>query len=146
MSAPFELEGLDHVVLLVRGMDQATEFYTNVIGCSVDNDLPEYAMRQLRAGADLIDLVDIEAPEGEWAKPDVDGGRNMDHVALALGVADEQAVRDHLARHGVAIEEEGDNIGSRGRSLSLYVRDPSGNLVELSFAPQNWQAAGSPDS
>lgn len=135
MSAPFGLEGLDHVVLLVRDMDEATRFYTEVIGCTIDNDLPQYAMRQLRAGADLIDLVDIDLPEGEWARPEVAGGRNVDHVALALAAADEKAVRQHLGSHGVAIEEEGDNIGARGRSLSLYVRDPSGNLIELSFAP-----------
>ena len=134
MKPPFALEGLDHVVLLVRGMDEATAFYTDVIGCAIDNDLPQYAMRQLRAGAALIDLVDIDSDEGEWARPDVPGGRNVDHVALALGPADEQAVRRHLAGHDVAIEEEGDNIGSRGRSLSFYVRDPSGNLIELSFA------------
>ena len=134
MKPPFALEGLDHVVLLVRGMDQATAFYTDIIGCTLDNDVPQYAMRQLRAGAALIDLVDIDAAEGEWARPDVPGGRNVDHVALALGPADEQAVRRHLADHGVAIEEEGDNIGARGRSLSFYVRDPSGNLIELSFA------------
>jgi catechol 2,3-dioxygenase-like lactoylglutathione lyase family enzyme len=135
VTGPIPLEGLDHVVLLVRGMEDATEFYTKVIGCSVDNDLPQYAMRQLRAGSDLIDLVDINAAEGEWAKPNVQGGRNVDHVALALGPADESAIRQHLARHGVAIEEEGENIGARGRSLSLYVRDPSGNLIELSFTP-----------
>jgi catechol 2,3-dioxygenase-like lactoylglutathione lyase family enzyme len=135
MSAPFELVGLDHVVILVHGMDEASDFYTKVIGCSVDNDLPEYAMRQLRAGSGLIDLVDVDTPEGEWARPPVAGGRNVDHVALALGPADKQAVRQHLARHRISIEEEGDNIGSRGRSLSFYVRDPSGNLVELSFAP-----------
>ena len=134
MKAPFTLEGLDHVVLLVRGMDVATDFYTDVIGCTVDNDLPQYAMRQLRAGPALIDLVDIETAEGEWARPDVAGGRNVDHVAVAIG-GDEQAVRDHLARYGIAIEEEGENIGARGRSLSFYVRDPSGNLIELSFAP-----------
>ena len=58
-----------------------------------------------------------------------------DHVALALGPADESAVRKHLAEHDVAIVEEGNNVGSRGTSLSLYVRDPSGNLIELSFAP-----------
>jgi catechol 2,3-dioxygenase-like lactoylglutathione lyase family enzyme len=135
MTNPIALDGLDHVVLLVQGMEQATDFYTKVIGCSVDNDLPQYAMRQLRAGSDLIDLVDIDLAEGEWARPAVRGGRNVDHVALALGSADEAAIRDHLAAHGVPIEEEGENIGARGRSLSLYVRDPSGNLIELSFAP-----------
>jgi glyoxylase I family protein len=116
-------------------MEQATGFYTEVLGCTVDNDLPQYAMRQLRAGAHLIDLVDISMPEGGWARPEIPGGRNVDHVALALGPADPAAVRRHLTEHGVVIVEEGDNIGAQGRSLSIYVLDPSGNRIELSFPP-----------
>ena len=136
MSMPFRLSGIDHVVLLVDKMDRATEFYTAVLGCTVENDLPEYAMWQLRAGDALIDLVDIASPAGEWARPEGAGGRNVDHVALALGPADPNAVRRHLADKGVAIVEEGDNIGALGKSLSLYVRDPAGNQIELSFLPE----------
>ena len=135
MSNPIPIRGIDHVVLLVEGMERATDFYTQVLNCAVDNDLPEYAMRQLRAGEALIDLVDIDRPEGEWARPAVAGGRNVDHVALALGKADREVVRRHLASHGIAIEEEGENIGALGRSLSFYVRDPDLNLIELSFPP-----------
>ena len=135
MSAPFLLAGIDHVVLLVDGMERATEFYTSVLGCTVDNDVPEYAMRQLRAGAALIDLVDIASPAGAWARPEVAGGRNVDHVALALGPATPAAVKRHLADHEVEIVEEAENIGARGKSLSLYIHDPSGNQIELSFEP-----------
>ena len=119
-------------------MDRATVFYTEVIGCRVENDLPQYGMRQLKVGEHLIDLVDISKPEGEWARPEVPGGRNVDHVAIAIGSADPDAVRSHLAQHAVAIEEEGDNIGALGRSLSVYVRDPAGNQIELSFPPDIW--------
>ena len=80
---PFQLEGLDHVVLLVRGMEEARHFYEQVLGCTVDRALPEYGMLQMRAGASLIDLVDIGSDEGEWAHPEVEGGRNMDHVCIA---------------------------------------------------------------
>lgn len=135
MSTPFALSGIDHVVMLVDDMERATDFYTNVLGCTVDNDLPQYAMRQLRAGAALIDLVDIGSTEGAWARPEVAGGRNVDHVALALSPADPEAVRRHLTDHGIAIIEEGDRIGALGDTLSFYVRDPSGNQIELSFPP-----------
>jgi len=135
VSAPFDLAGIDHVVMLVDGMERSTKFYTAVLGCAVDNDLPEYAMRQLRAGAALIDLVDIGSHAGEWARPEISGGRNVDHVALALGPAEPAAVKRHLAEHGIAIVEEAENIGARGKSLSLYIHDPSGNQIELSFEP-----------
>ena len=134
MSAapPFAPEGLDHVVLLVDGMAAARDFYCSVIGCAVDRALPQYGMLQLRAGAALIDLVDIGSDEGAWARPEVAGGRNMDHVCIATGPWEESAMRAHLAAHGVAIVEEGIRYGARGEGLSFYVRDPSGNMVRFS--------------
>jgi catechol 2,3-dioxygenase-like lactoylglutathione lyase family enzyme len=131
MPPPFALEGLDHVVLLVDDMDAAKRFYTEVIGCTVDNALPQYGMLQLRAGAALIDLVEFTAPEGAWARPEVEGGRNMDHVALATGPWDPETLRAHLAAHQVEIVEEGMRYGARGDGYSIYVRDPSGNTIEL---------------
>ena len=128
---PFALEGLDHVVLLVDDMAAARPFYTAVIGCTVDNALPQYGMLQLRAGAALIDLVEISTAEGAWAKPEVAGGRNMDHVALATGPWDPEALRALLAAHDVEIVEQGIRYGARGDGYSFYVKDPSGNTIEL---------------
>jgi catechol 2,3-dioxygenase-like lactoylglutathione lyase family enzyme len=128
---PFALEGIDHVVLLVRNMAEAQHFYEQVLGCTVDRALPEFGMLQLRAGASLIDLVDIGSTEGEWGRPEVEGGRNMDHVCISTGPCDEAAMRAHLARHGVSIVEEGIRYGAKGDGMSFYIRDPSGNQIEL---------------
>lgn len=128
---PFKLEGLDHVVLLVRDMAEAQRFYEQVLGCTVDRSLAEYGMLQLRAGASLIDLVDIGSREGEWARPETEGGRNMDHVCIATGPCEEQAMRAHLVHHGVAIVEEGIRYGANGDGMSFYICDPSGNQIEL---------------
>src|SRR5437868_4415025 len=138
---PFALEGLDHVVLLVGDMDRAVHFYCGVLGCTVDAALPQHAMLQLRAGASLIDLVDISAAEGAWAKPPVAGGRNLDHVAIATGPWDEAAMRAHLAAHDVAIVEEGIRYGARGDGLSFYVADPFGNVIELKRPPDSGATA-----
>ena len=135
MKSRLPLTGIDHVVLLVGDMERATAFYTEVIGCTVDKDLPQFGMRQLRAGAALIDLVDIGSNEGVWARPEVAGGRNVDHVALGLGPADPKAVRRHLTSHNVEVIEEGERTGALGDTLSFYVRDPDGNQIELSFPP-----------
>jgi len=128
---PFALEGIDHVVLLVDGIEAARAFYCGVLGCSEEAVLPQYGMLQLRAGAALIDLVDISADEGAWARPPSPNGRNMDHVCLAAGAWDEAAMRDHLAAHGIEIVEEGIRYGATGDGLSFYVKDPSGNTIEL---------------
>ena len=130
-APPFAHEGLDHVDLLVDDMAAAKSFYLSVIGCTVEGALPQYGMLQLRAGAALIDLVDISGPEGEWGRPPVPGGRNMDHVALAIGANDEAALRAHLAAHDVEIVEEGIRYGAKGDGMSFYICDPSGNQIEL---------------
>ncbi|MEA3013079.1 MAG: glyoxylase family protein [Sphingomonadales bacterium] len=128
---PFALEGIDHVVLLVDDMAAARRFYGGVLGCTVETALPQYGMLQLRAGAALIDLVDISGDEGAWARPPAPGGRNMDHVCIATGPWDEAEMRAHLAAHDVAIVEEGIRGGARGDGLSFYVKDPAGNVLEL---------------
>jgi glyoxylase I family protein len=55
----------------------------------------------------------------------------VDHIALNLGACNQIELRRHLAAHGVAIVEERVERSARGEALSLYVRDPSGNVVEL---------------
>jgi catechol 2,3-dioxygenase-like lactoylglutathione lyase family enzyme len=128
---PFELEAIDHVLLLVDGMDSALQFYEAVLGAHVIARIPQHGMVELRAGGSSIDLVDISSQEGNWAVPAVPGGRNVDHIALRLRSFAERAARDHLAAHDVAIVEERTDGDASGKTLSLYVRDPSGNVVEL---------------
>jgi len=130
-APPYALEGLDHVVLLVDDIAAARDFYCGVIGCTVEGALPQYGMLQLRAGAALIDLVDISGEEGAWGRPPVEGGRNMDHVCIATGPWEEAALRAHLAAHDIEIVEEGIRTGARGDGLSFYIRDPAGNTIEL---------------
>lgn len=112
-------------------MDDALAFYENVLGARLETRLPRYAMAELRVGDSHIDLVDIAAAEGAWARPPVAGGRNVDHVALRLDACEEGALRRHLVEHRVEIVEERVTDDPEGQTLSLYVRDPSGNTVEL---------------
>ena len=132
---PFELTRIDHVLLLVRGMERSLAFYERVLGARVESRMPRYAMVEVRAGTSHIDLVDVEAAEGAWALPPAGGGRNVDHVALRIDAPDEAALRAHLAAHSVEIVEERIEKTLAGASLSLYVRDPSGTVLEL-LAPR----------
>ena len=128
--APFAPDGIDHLLLLVHDMKAAVDFYQMVVGATVASRLPEYGMAMLDAGAGQVALVDWRSPEGAWARPEVAGGRNIDHFALSIATADEVLVRGHLAAQAVEIVEE---MQEDGR-LSLYVKDPSGNTVELRLA------------
>jgi glyoxylase I family protein len=123
-APPFKLLGLDHLLLHVRGMAEAERFYCGVLGCSVKHRMPQHAMLQLSAGVVLVDTAD---ENGAWALEGAAVGRNLDHFAIRIGEWDEGEMRAWLADHDVVIEEE----RSDEEEVSFYVRDPSGNLVEL---------------
>jgi catechol 2,3-dioxygenase-like lactoylglutathione lyase family enzyme len=56
----------------------------------------------------------------------------IDHVLLAVRPPINDIVR-HLAEHGVPIETGPvERSGAQGPILSVCVRDPDGNLIELS--------------
>jgi glyoxylase I family protein len=127
-----QIRGLDHLLLIVDNMERALAFYCGVLGCTVSVDLPQHGMMELRAGEHGLDLVDASTPQGAWARV-VPSGRNLDHFCLVVDVPDELALRPHLAVHAARITEERREDGF----LSLYVRDPSGNVVELKMRDPN---------
>ena len=128
---PFTISGLDHLTVLVNGMENALLFYEGVLGCTIEARLPHLGMVSLYAGSDHIGLVDVSVPEGSWAQPEVSGGSNTDHFALAIRSENETAVRDFLSAEGIAIVEERIEEEAAGRSVSFYICDPFGNKVEL---------------
>ncbi|HKE36175.1 MAG TPA: VOC family protein [Candidatus Baltobacteraceae bacterium] len=130
---PLELHGIDHVLLLAVDLEKTVAFYENVAGCLVEMRIPQYGMVELAAGASHVGLVDISAPEGAWARPEIAGGRNVDHVALSVASHDAAALRAHLVFLGVEIGE----VRTEGDRTSYYVRDPSGNTIELRSAPKS---------
>ena len=132
-GAPFKLAALDHVVLRVPDMGVALAFYRDVLGAQVERTLERIGMVQLRAGASIIDLVDLS---GDWlkaagAKPFTADAVNVDHICIRIEPFDEAAIEDYLRRRGVAIGEKGIRYGAQGDGPSIYIRDPFGTTVEL---------------
>ncbi len=132
-APPFQPAGIDHVVLRVADAARALAFYENVLGCRLERHQADISLWQLRAGTSLIDLVNVDGVVGRRGGPAPGtGGRNVDHVALAIRPFEREALAAHLAAHGVAVEGgSDDNYGADGESPSLYIRDPDGNMVEL---------------
>jgi glyoxylase I family protein len=107
-------------------------FYVDVLGCTVERRQDTAGLVQLRAGAQLIDLVDVAGRLGRMggAAPGVEG-HNMDHLCLRVVDFDVDTVRAHLQAHGVTIGDIGERHGSTGEATSLYLSDPEGNGLEL---------------
>ncbi|WP_433411487.1 VOC family protein [Microtetraspora malaysiensis] len=123
------MKAFDHLVLNVRDVERALEFYAGTLG------LEEERVAEWRAGkapfpsvrvneSAIIDLV--HRPRGE---------SNVDHICLVVDPVDWQQVIDS----GVFAVLEGpvSRFGARGVAQSVYVQDPDGNTVELRWYPQD---------
>ena len=128
--------GLDHIVLRARDAERLIRFYCDVLGCTVEKRQEKLGLTQLRAGSTLIDIVGIDGELGRMggAAPGREG-RNLDHFALRIEKLDPKALRDHLARHGVAMGEVKSRYGAEGEGPSVYIEDPEGNAIELKGPP-----------
>ena len=121
------IKQLDHLVLTVANIDTSIEFYTRVLGMEVmcfgddrkalkfgeqkinlhqaGKEFEPKALNPTKGSADLCFLLDI----------------NLDEMC------------DHLDQLGVAIVQGPiERTGATGPILSVYIRDPDGNLLELS--------------
>jgi catechol 2,3-dioxygenase-like lactoylglutathione lyase family enzyme len=126
------IRDIDHVVLRVRDLARSLAFYRDVLGCAVELARPEIGLWQLRAGRCMVDLVPVDGKLGAagGAPPGAEG-RNVDHVCFRVEPFDEEAIRAHLASHGVAAGATAQRVGAEGIGPSIYVEDPDGNVIEL---------------
>ena len=124
-----KVRGLDHIVLRAKDPAAMERFYVEVLGLTVERRSDTIGLVQLRAGAQLIDLV---AATGMLGGPTpTDAGRNLDHFCLNLDDFDLAAVIAHLEAHGVVVGESGRRYGAGGFGVSVYLTDPEGNGLEL---------------
>ena len=126
------ITGLDHVVLRVRDLGRAQEFYCTVLGCTVELYRRKLGLLQLRAGDALIDLVPVDGTLGRaGGAPPAKEGRNMDHFCLRVAPFDAAAIIAYLRAHGIEPGEVKERYGAEGSGPSIYIFDPDGNMVEL---------------
>ncbi len=113
-------------MLTVRDLGRAVDFYTRVLGLrAVASDDGPTA---LHAGDQKINLHLAGREFTPHATHPVPGSGDL---CLLTDVAPDGVIA-HLARHGVPlVEGPVARAGARGPLVSVYVRDPDGNLVEL---------------
>ena len=136
MTTPVHPREIDHVVLRVRDPEGMKRFYCEVLGCSVERVQAKIGLVQLRAGASLIDLVDVAGSLGRLggAAPGTEA-RNMDHFCLRVEPFDAPAIIAFLRSNGIDPGEPAPRFGAEGSGPSIYIQDPEGNTVELKGPP-----------
>lgn len=125
--SPVAISHLDHLVLTVADLDRTIDFYSRVLGMTpvvfgdgrhalefgsskinlhvAGHELPPHATRPVPGSADICLIADTALPE----------------VIAHLHALDVPLVEGPITR-----------TGARGLIESVYIRDPDGNLVEIS--------------
>lgn len=122
---------LDHIVLNVQDVERSLSFYSDQLG------LPSERVDQWRAGEvrfpslrvnqdTIIDLVQVGGSEADGRS------ENLAHYCLVLECEDMGALRNQLEADGVAVTDgPRQRSGARGEAMSIYLRDPDHNEIEL---------------
>ena len=120
---------IDHLVLCVRDVPATIAFYERVLGMTAREERP--GKWSLHFGSSKLSLQDVIAAPS-IARETVPGSGNF----CVLAGEPMDAILAHLDREGVAVVDgPGERDGATGTILSVYVRDPDGNLVEIGTTP-----------
>lgn len=132
MAKPVEIASIDHFVLTVADIAATCAFYEKALGMSVERFRPADGSAErmaLKFGRQKINLHQAGAEFKPHARKPVSGSGDFCLIA-STPIAQVQA---HLAACGVAVEQGPvPRTGATGKLISIYFRDPDGNLVEVS--------------
>ena len=119
--------GIDHFVLTVASLEATCAFYQRVLDFErIDTPGRPTA---LAFGSQKINVHEIRRTFEPKAKAPTPG--SGDFCLVTERPLDE--IRARLEANGVALElGPVERIGARGPMMSVYFRDPDGNLVEVS--------------
>jgi catechol 2,3-dioxygenase-like lactoylglutathione lyase family enzyme len=121
-----EISQFDHLVLTVKDIQNSCDFYTQVLGMQ----LVEFAegRKALKFGAQKINLHQYQQEfEPKAARPTPGSADLCFLTDIPLS-----EVAAHLKQHQVEIiQGPVERTGAEGGILSIYLRDPDDNLLEI---------------
>jgi catechol 2,3-dioxygenase-like lactoylglutathione lyase family enzyme len=126
------IDHLDHLVLTTSKEDECINFYSNILGMTLESFMggtPVVQRRAFKFGNQKINLHVKGAEFEPKAHLPVPG--SLDLCFISSIPLDEVLTR--LKTSSVAIEEGPvQRTGATGKIRSIYVRDPDLNLIEIS--------------
>ncbi|WP_298295676.1 VOC family protein [uncultured Litoreibacter sp.] len=131
MTSTPKLRALDHLVLTVSDLSATIRFYEDVLGMTAEEFRPADGSRRvaLKFGSQKINLHQVGAEFEPKAKHATPGSADL----CFLSETPLPQWQEHFGKSGTAIEMGPiARSGATGPIVSLYIRDPDGNLIEIS--------------
>lgn len=132
------LQRVGHVVIKMRDLERAREFYQGVLGMKVSVDRPDFGIF-FRFNDYHHDIAVFKtSDDAELPKKDQVGLVHIAVVADSLETV--KAMYERCKEKGVEIVSTTDH----GMTKSLYIHDPEGNTIEIyAEVPEyNWRENG----
>jgi catechol 2,3-dioxygenase-like lactoylglutathione lyase family enzyme len=130
----FDIKSIRTFAMSAKNLDQAVEFYTNVIGGKVVKKV-EPTEEQLKAGQ--VKEVDVRLGNFEVHLFDASKGPRAADPHHALNIPWQEKEKTIKALQDVGANIEKIRPHRDGVNYSINVFDPDGNRWELSFAKEN---------
>jgi catechol 2,3-dioxygenase-like lactoylglutathione lyase family enzyme len=122
-----KVKAIDHIVLTVKDIDATCAFYARVLGMRITTF--GGGRRALSFGAQKINLHQYGREFEPKAKKPTPGSVDLCFIT-SMPISD---VVEHLRVCGVELlEGPVQRTGAVGPIMSVYFRDPDGNLIEVS--------------
>ena len=112
-----QASGLNHIVLRVRDVVRAKQFYTDLLGMTVYREGPGQVF--LHCGHQGVALF-----EPREASP-LTAGNDLNHLAFDITTGTYEEVKAELEQHGVTVS------GRSGDPRCIYFHDPDGHRLQL---------------
>ncbi len=112
-----QVSGINHVVLHVQDVARAKQFYTELLGMTVEHESSWQAF--LRCGHQQVALF-----EKRDDSPLITGN-DLNHLALDITAGSYESIKAELESHGVAVS------GRSGDPHCVYFHDPDGHRLQL---------------
>ncbi len=130
---PIRVTSLDHLVLNVADIARSATWYATVLGMEVRTshlDGGKTPRTALHFGPQKINIRPVSTSKSEWFTADHEAAGSDDLCFLTD--AKPLDVVAHLQSCGVEIQAGPvKRDGARGKMISVYCRDPDGNLIEV---------------
>lgn len=119
-----QVSGIDHVVFIVEDIERTVEFYTTILNMDEQTE----ALTSLHFGTQKINLHPTDTGHDLEGVNDRPGTND---ICLLTDVPISEVV-SRLENHDVAVVEGPvERTGAVSELLSVYIRDPDGNLIEI---------------